>query len=241
MTSKAIYGQLPMETTNRQLHLMAFCSDMTVRPGRSNLSVAPYRAETLCVAKSGLIYLASIWTLQIFDPATALFSTPTDSLGRNPLEGLSPSCMLQTSNDLIWIGTEKGLVKLDPATNEFLLLKNTGRGSRTPFSSNTILSIAEDESGQILLGTEFGLNIFDPMANKVTVFTKKDGLADNKVCGILVDKTGNLWCSTYNGLSYFDAENRSFRNFFKTDGFNDNEFNRHAFFRDGDGTYYFEA
>ncbi len=205
-----------------------------------------HRIESHCLTKSGLLYLACTWSLQVFNPATGDFLKVSDQNGSDPLNGFAPNCIIQSGDGLLWIGTDLGLVCFDPRTNHSRYFSNYPVGnedlperSHAPFSGNHIYTILEDGQGSLLLGTNAGLNIFDPATGKVEIFTHKNGLADNQVCSILPDEQGNIWCATFNGLSYFDVKNRQFRNFFVTDGFNHNEFNRHASLRDSSGNYYF--
>src|SRR5262249_39674773 len=67
------------------------------------------------------------------------------------------------------------------------------------------LSIAEDASGDLWLGTAWsGLHHFNPKTGKTAISHQKgegpDGLRDNHVASVLISRAGSLWLGTQNGL-----------------------------------------
>ncbi len=68
------------------------------------------------------------------------------------------------------------------------------------------------------VGTQNGLNRFDPKTSKFAVYTTRDGLAGNAVGCILDDGRGALWMSTTDGISRFDTARSTFRNYSPEDG-----------------------
>jgi signal transduction histidine kinase len=67
--------------------------------------------------------------------------------------------------------------------------------------SNTVRSITEDDSGRIYLGTEKGLNQFDPSTGRIRHITTAHGLAGDHITHCLKDRRGNIWVGTTSGLS----------------------------------------
>jgi serine phosphatase RsbU (regulator of sigma subunit) len=106
-------------------------------------------------------------------------------------------------------------------------------------SNNYVFSIHEDQNGFFWLGTEGGLNRFDPKTGKFRRFSESDGLPDNTIYGILQDNDGFLWLSTSNGLGRFDPSTELCRSFHYMDGLQNNEFNGGAFFRNSRGELFF--
>ncbi|NND33283.1 MAG: hypothetical protein HKN76_11895 [Saprospiraceae bacterium] len=157
--------------------------------------------------------------------------------GTNPLKGLEPTVLYESSDETKWIGTKSGLLKVPKVgkANRFEFSENDYYG----ISSNLIFCIHEDSKNRIWIGTDGGVNVLDP-AHEVDGFIyydTRDGLAGNNVFGILEDDNGAMWFSTDNGLSYFNTELRSFRNFSTADGFSQLEFSRYSFINDNQGDF----
>lgn len=150
--------------------------------------------------------------------------------------------MASGADDVLWLGTENdGLIRLD-----------TGSGTQTPYrheaevaysiSSNLIWSIHRDTTGILWLGTNNGLNRFDPKTGRATHYAEREGLPSAVVYGILEDDQGRLWLSTNRGLARFDDHlppGRKIRSFDVNDGLHNVEFNRGAYFRSRTGTLLF--
>lgn len=131
-------------------------------------------------------------------------------------------CIHETSSSrgeqVLWVGTYgDGLNKFLVEENRFLQFKADPEKPNC-LSNDIIRSIFEDKNGILWIGTDGGLNRFDPVKETFSVYTAKDGLANNVVYGILEDDSGHLWLSTANGLSRFDVRRQVFRNFDASDG-----------------------
>ena len=63
--------------------------------------------------------------------------------------------------------------------------------------SNSIYSIAEDKKGNIVLGTDNGLTVFD--GNDFTNYNIKEGLINPYITAVSTDKNGIIWLINYNG------------------------------------------
>lgn len=153
-------------------------------------------------------------------------------------------CMIQDKNNVYWIGTKNGLNKL--------YFKNTGlknpvfkhyrhiAGDFTSLSNNSVLSILEDSDNILWIGTQNGLNRFDPKKDTFKTYNKKEGLLNPVVYDILNDDNENLWLSTNLGLFRFDKINETFYNYTPKDGLQSTEFNLGAAFKDeATGDLYF--
>ena len=225
------YGNPPVTSTPDGYLLRYRPSD-----GSINAYKNKYRIEAMMMARSGLMYLASIGILQLFDPTMYQFTDIEGNYGSSTDESIIPNCIIESSNGLIWIGTDKGLARFDTETQHFEFF-GAGGSVDMQWINDNIMSIYEDTDGLLWLGTQGGLVVFNPTTAQKEVFTIRNGLPDNNICGLLSDEDGGLWISTFKGLSYLDMESKQFRNFYTSAGFNHNEFNRHSLYRSTDGTY----
>ncbi|MCD0490545.1 response regulator [Pedobacter sp. MC2016-14] len=120
----------------------------------------------------------------------------------------------------LWIGTDGGGLNLfDEKQQRFISKPYQNAG----ISNDRIGSIYEDAKGFLWLATNFGLNKFNPVTYKNTVFFTENGLANDVITSVLGDKKGHIWISTNKGLSRIGPGN-AIKNFTVEDGLQDNEF-----------------
>ena len=125
----------------------------------------------------------------------------------------------------IWLGTfEWGVQRLDVRTGKIVTYRNDPK-LKGSLSNNHVNALCVDKSGQLWVGTQNGLNRYDPHAGEFAIFNEHDGLPANSVLGILEDDAGNLWIATGNGLSKFDPRAKTFKNYNAEDGLAGNDFN----------------
>lgn len=126
------------------------------------------------------------------------------------------------SKDNLWVGSSEGLSRLTfpkengkksylrPSIKHF----NTSNG----LSENLVISITEDDKGNIWAGTENkGVNRIDANG-KITIINASKGLSDNTVYSVEKDKDGHVWLGTKNGLNQIDINNLKVKNFSTSDG-----------------------
>ena len=98
----------------------------------------------LAALSSGCFVLAQPYTLRSLEVE--------DGLSQNMVY-----CVIQDSNDFIWIGTQNGLNRYDG--NSFRIYKKRdGRG----LLHDGVCSLKEDRNGNIWVGTILGLHVFNP-------------------------------------------------------------------------------
>jgi signal transduction histidine kinase/ligand-binding sensor domain-containing protein/DNA-binding response OmpR family regulator len=114
------------------------------------------------------------------------------------------------SDSLLWIGAETGLCHFNIFTNDVTHYSE----KNIPFSNEVIKNIYTDQGGHLWLGTDFGLNVFDPKTKSNTVYFHNPqqaySIANNVVWEIVEDKGGVVWFVTSNGL----ARLNKFRNYY---------------------------
>lgn len=148
--------------------------------------------------------------------------------------------VLEDSDDIVWIGTLNGLVKVKKRKGNIIETEDFFHDDRpTSISSNMIDVIFKDSMKRLWFGTsDKGLNIYDNKTNSFKNFIKNDGLSGNSIRGILEDDKGYLWIITNKGLSRFDFSTLQFTNYFKDDGLNTNEFYARSFYKSTKGEFY---
>ena len=126
--------------------------------------------------------------------------------------------MTEDATGLLWLGSnDSGLQTLDPATGHFSIFRHD-EYSPSSLSNNRVNSVFIDQKKRIWVGTQDGLDLFNPGAGTFRVYYESDGLGGNVVSCILEDEKGHLWMSTNSGISHFDPESGRFANYTMADG-----------------------
>jgi ligand-binding sensor domain-containing protein/signal transduction histidine kinase len=117
-----------------------------------------------------------------------------------------------------WIGSlSKGLYKIKKG-------KITSYANKREPYRNSIVTIAESPSGQIWVGTLWGLGKYNATKDKFEWFTRDDGLSNAAILGLDVDENNGLWIGTHSGgVNYFDG--KSFKAFTMNEGLSTNTVN----------------
>ena len=123
----------------------------------------------------------------------------------------------------LWVATDDGLDRFDPATGSFTVYKVDWQSRR----SQSYVSVAEDKQGMLWLGTHYsGLHRFDPATGHFTVYKSKPNspgtLSDNMVPCVHIDSSDVLWVATQNGLNRFDPHTATFTAYDQRNGLQGN-------------------
>ena len=101
-----------------------------------------------------------------------------------------------------WVGGYRGgLARFDPVRGTFHVYKHVP-GDPKSLGNDEVWAIAEDEDGSLWLGTNGGLDRFDPDAGAVTAhydLPSAEGLTMAGVRALLLDHEKNLWVGTLGG------------------------------------------
>ncbi len=111
---------------------------------------------------------------------------------------------LMIDGDSLWIGTWKGLKRLDLRAGQTPLVSEVNNAM---LNQKYINVMRKDRQGRLWVGTYNG-GLFHTRSrqdNSWLRITEQDGLPSNKVTGILPDADGNLWIGTDRGLGRIDA------------------------------------
>lgn len=118
----------------------------------------------------------------------------------------------------IWFGTNGGVSRYEVSINDSAreIKTFTNFTESEGLSHNTVVSLFEDKTGTLWIGTNGGgVSRYDGKA--FSTFTKNEGLSANVIYGIAEDKSGNLWFGTdRTGVCRYDGN--TFSNFSEESG-----------------------
>ncbi|MEN8202760.1 MAG: two-component regulator propeller domain-containing protein [Bacteroidota bacterium] len=156
----------------------------------------------------GLLWLGTHGGLNSFDPERGMFRhfvhDPGDpsSLSHNRVR-----CILEPEihdKHVLWMGTKTGgLNRFDRRSGEF-----SAYTMEQGLPSNTIHGIIEDKVGDLWISTNRGLVQFDPITEKISIYTAEDGLVGDgfNEGAYFKNSDGIMYFGGLNGISYFDPE-----------------------------------
>src|SRR5688500_4161524 len=179
---------------------------------------------SICHADS-LIWTGGLHNLYTLNMATRRLVPFRDNKGIMPFHQL-PCWSLAKKGKWIWVGSDKGLYKINAVTKE--VHKEITHAAL----QLTINDIFIDIDSSFWISTAGGGVLhYRTETGQLTQYTTRDGLSNNTVCGTLADAQNNIWISTYAGLNYLNRQTKQFASFYAKDGLNGDEFNRKAFTR----------
>ena len=114
--------------------------------------------------------------------------------------------------DYLWIGTQSGLYCYN-TQNQFCILYQHNPNNPHSISSNFITDIDKNSSGDIIIGTRNGVNIYQRNDQFVTFSRgiQARSLNDNIVNRIFVDKNDNIWVGTdFGGINIMAPQRITF-------------------------------
>lgn len=129
-------------------------------------------------------------------------------------DGLADDVALALCEDALgnlWIGSERGISKLD--LKKLLPLSTDSPDLHTlvktfsvkdGLTDNSVNAITRDKNGLLWVGTNNGLNVFDPSSERVIkTYSKRQGLIDNEVStnNSLITDNEFVWIGTAGGLT----------------------------------------
>lgn len=128
----------------------------------------------------------------------------------------------------LWIATtSKGVFQYNPADGA---MKNFVHRNDDPntISINLVRALAEDNDGNIWIGTVKGLDVLDPQRLTVRHYyqtEQKGSISHNNIISLHKDLSGNIWVGTLTGgLNLYDKNTDTFTRYMKSDknSINDN-------------------
>jgi PAS domain S-box-containing protein len=147
--------------------------------------------------------------------------------------------LAQDPDGSIWVGTERGLCRLEPISGK-ITRYSVPQSGFTGLGHDFIWDLHIDARGELWIGTNGdGLNRLDRASESFVRYTLNNDNAADVVYGILEDSKGCLWMSTTKGIFNFDPLTGKVIAYDVTSGLQGLEFNQGAFFRAADGEMFF--
>jgi ligand-binding sensor domain-containing protein len=171
-----------------------------------------------CVYKAsdGYILVGTNAGLSRLNPATSLFEKDfPGAVNTINLNAVPVNKILEDSQHNLWIGTDgSGLYVSSPRNGKAAHYELNSDVSNS-LSNNRVLSLMEDHSGTVWVGTFIGVNKFDRHSSKFGVYRNtpndNNSLSSNYVLSIYEDKNKILWVATDGGLNIIDRNTGEFR------------------------------
>ncbi len=123
-------------------------------------------------------------------PETARFTTYAPGAGAGALSDSNVWAIQPGDSGIVWLATQGGLNRLDPATGEVRVY-----GEREGLRNTTVLSVVPGAGQDLWLTTNNGLARFDIQTEQFQIFDTSDGLASNEF-------NSGAWLRTHAGLIY---------------------------------------
>ena len=130
-------------------------------------------------------------------------------------DGVSKPNVVAITKDasgLLWMGSfTQGLTSYDLRSHKYVHYRHRTYDP-TSLSSDTVHALLRDHAGNLWVGTDDGLDRFDPMSKSFRVF-KRDagGTSGQRYIAITEDPSGFLWLGTHDsGLHKFDPKKGTF-------------------------------
>lgn len=179
------------------------------------------------VDKSNNLWVGTTDGLVYYEIKNQLADRLTQNHG---LAGNDITVVFADSKNTVWVGSRgKGLSQIKGADIKKVKLNN----------QFTPTCIAEDNKGNLLIGTEGkGILVFDNN-NVFREITSKDGLLSDYISLINIDDKGNSWIGTNKGLNKFDVKSQKFYSYSQKMGFIGIESKNNSTFKDNEGNLWF--
>ena len=183
-------------------------------------SLCNNQVHRLLITRDGTLWVGTDDGLCRLDADTGRFTTyKADWNDRRAQAYVS---MAEDANGILWLGTHySGLHRFDPATGEIAVF-SAGEGPGD-LRDNMIPTVHIDQHGAIWVGTQSGLDRFDPESGTFTPIYDNGPAPGRTISCILEDSEGTLWISSNQGLLHFDPRTGTFKTYTAVDGLPGND------------------
>lgn len=185
-------------------------------------SIASNQVHRLLLSRDGTLWAGTGDGISRFDAATGRFTTYkadwSDSLAQAYV------ALTEDADGILWLGTHfSGLHQFDPKTGEIQVF-SADPATPDTLRDNMVPNVHIGADGIIWVGTQNGLDRFDPATGTFTAIHEGAGESDRTISHILEDKAGTLWIGTNKGIVNFDPADGSFADYQSIVGLSGNDF-----------------
>ena len=163
-------------------------------------------ARCLLFDKQGYLWVGTeghgLLKINMRDNSSERFSTtdrPVASLPQDFVETLHEDIL-----GMIWIGTSDGVCMYDPAKSTFHPVSLT-KNDLLPI---TVSSISSDSRGNVFIGTNNGLYVYERNTKRITQFANNpldnNSLSSNYIKCLFKDRSNALWICTQRGVALYE-------------------------------------
>ena len=111
---------------------------------------------------------------------------------------------IQDANGCNWIGTDRGLIRLDSEKGDLHYYRQNREDARS-LSNDRVNFIMAEASEALWIGTDDGLNFFQPGSGGFSIFkndpSDPESLSSSLITFLERDSQGRIWICTANGLN----------------------------------------
>lgn len=128
------------------------------------------------------------------------------------LDGMASNCVYCITQDevgFIWIGTDVGVDRYDGKTFRHYSFSS---GTDKSLSDPVVNCFLVTSDGNLLVGTEHGLNLYDYVHDEFRIYDGEGSLSKENI-RVLVEQNEYLWIGTDNGLFRFNRTNGEIINY----------------------------
>lgn len=154
------------------------------------------------------------------DNTYQLFTYKSDSTDTQSLSNNRVLTIFEDKAGSIWVGTAQGLNLMHVSGNspeqQKITFNNINNSNKAIFSLShpTVTALAEDNYGNLWVGTHKGLNKIDAQTNAIEHFYHQPdnphSISDNVIEALLVDQKGEIWIGTQtNGICKIIPEDKN--------------------------------
>src|SRR5690606_6064056 len=145
----------------------------------------------------------------------------------------------EDENNVLWLGTESGVVTYDKSTNTVKNYRQSFSNQPEKLSDKAVYSIFVSKENIIWIGTYFGgVNYSSPKIKGITTYTPSDyrkSLNGKAVSAIASPQPGKLWIGTEDGgINILDKASNQISYLNTSNGLSSN--NVHSIYKDNQGT-----